>query len=117
MHALRIAVLKVVDAVSSVLAPSGQLVVLIKPQFEAGKAQVGAGGVVRDPSVHKDVIKKVVDGFHVAGFECSGWMESPIKGATGGNTEFLAHFTRRVDGGSRGGEGSLGGDGNRDGDN
>lgn len=47
------AVLKVLDAVCDMLNAQGELIVLIKPQFEAGKAQVSAGGVVRDPAVHQ----------------------------------------------------------------
>lgn len=90
------AVLKVIDAICDVLKPDGQLIVLIKPQFEAGKQQVGAGGVVRDPAVHAEVIERVVAGLRDLGFQCSGWMESPIKGATSGNTEFLAHFKRQL---------------------
>lgn len=91
-----ISVLKVLDAVCDVLKPQGELIVLIKPQFEAGKAQVSAGGVVRDPAVHQEVIQKVVESCKGLGFECEGWIESPIKGATAGNTEFLAYFKRGV---------------------
>lgn len=84
--------LKMRDAVCDVLAPGGQLVLLIKPQFEAGKAEVGTGGVVRDAGVRAAVVAAVVAGWEEAGFECSGTMESPIKGATAGNIEYLAHF-------------------------
>ena len=90
-----ISLLKLLDAVCDLLAPAGELLLLIKPQFEAGKAQVGAGGVVRDPAVHAEVIQRVVVAYEAAGFECQGWRESPIKGATSGNTEFLAYFKRR----------------------
>ena len=138
--------------VCDVLRPDGgQLVVLIKPQFEAGKAQVGwgrvgvyggwggsaaavcrggaacgrqrcmlplvlrthcasppllpcalapspqvsAGGVVRDPAVHREVVERVVGALAARGFACRGWRPSPIKGATSGNTEFLAYFVRQ----------------------
>lgn len=87
-----ISVLKVLPAVVACMAPGAQAVVLIKPQFEAGKAQVGAGGVVRDPAVHEEVIRKVTQGAAEFGLRRLGLIESPIKGATGGNTEFLAHF-------------------------
>jgi 23S rRNA (cytidine1920-2'-O)/16S rRNA (cytidine1409-2'-O)-methyltransferase len=90
-----ISMLKVTDAVSDLLAPGGRVVALVKPQFEAGRAQVGAGGVVRDPGVHAEVLARVGAGWAEAGFESGGWMESPIKGATAGNTEFLAHYFRR----------------------
>lgn len=56
--------------------------------------QVGAGGVVKDARVHKEVIAKVSAGAEALGFIPQGVMESPIKGATSGNTEFLAHFIR-----------------------
>ncbi|KAK9836809.1 hypothetical protein WJX74_008516 [Apatococcus lobatus] len=89
-----ISVLKVMPAVCSLLNPQGQLIVLIKPQFEAGKSQVGAGGVVRDPAVHKAVIESTINAIVDLGFTSSGWIESPIKGSMKGNTEFLAHFSR-----------------------
>lgn len=56
--------------------------------------QVGTGGVVKDVRVHKEVIAKVSAGAEALGFIPQGVMESPIKGATSGNTEFLAHFIR-----------------------
>ncbi|GAX80545.1 hypothetical protein CEUSTIGMA_g7983.t1 [Chlamydomonas eustigma] len=91
-----ISVLKVMPAVVSVLKPIDgvELVVLIKPQFEAGHSQVGIGGVVRDPKVHEAVIEKVVSGIEGMGFGCKGWCESPIRGEKSGNIEFLAYFTR-----------------------
>lgn len=58
--------------------------------------QVSAGGVVRDPAVHQEVIDRVVGACRDAGFRCAGWVESPIKGASAGNTEFLAYFQRGV---------------------
>ena len=56
--------------------------------------QVGAGGIVKDPAVHKAVIESTMKGIADFGFTPSGWMESPIKGSSKGNTEFLAHFSR-----------------------
>jgi len=93
-----ISVLKVIPAVVRVLrpAPEGKLLVLIKPQFEAGRAQVQSGGVVRDPQVHKDVVERVSAGIEAFGFTRKGVMESPLKGDKSGNTEFLALFTREV---------------------
>ncbi|KAL4435580.1 hypothetical protein ABPG77_002543 [Micractinium sp. CCAP 211/92] len=87
---------KMVDTVCDVLRPDGELVLLIKPQFEAGKEQVSAGGVVRDPAVHRQVIEKVVGAWEGAGFACQGWKESPIKGAASGNTEFISYFVRQL---------------------
>jgi 23S rRNA (cytidine1920-2'-O)/16S rRNA (cytidine1409-2'-O)-methyltransferase len=87
--------LKMRETVCDVLKlHGGQLLLLIKPQFEAGKAEVNTGGVVRDPEVRAKVVNNVIEGWKEVGFECLGWMESPIKGATAGNTEYLAHFIR-----------------------
>jgi 23S rRNA (cytidine1920-2'-O)/16S rRNA (cytidine1409-2'-O)-methyltransferase len=87
--------LKMRETVCDVLKlHGGQLLLLIKPQFEAGKAEVNTGGVVRDPEVRAKVVNSVIEGWKEVGFECLGWMESPIKGATSGNTEYLAHFVR-----------------------
>jgi 23S rRNA (cytidine1920-2'-O)/16S rRNA (cytidine1409-2'-O)-methyltransferase len=88
-----ISVLKVLDAVVRVLKPNGKLVVLIKPQFEAGKHQVGTGGVITDPAVHQQVIDDVTAGIEAAGFVFQKIVPSPIKGGDG-NQEFLASFVR-----------------------
>ena len=72
-----------------------ELMVLIKPQFEAGREGVERGGIVKDPAVHRAVIKKVTEGIASHGFKLVGDpIESPIKGDKGGNTEFLAYFIR-----------------------
>lgn len=89
-----ISVLKVMDAVLKLLKPNGKLVVLIKPQFEAEKGQVGKGGIIRDPKIHDAVTKKVIDGIERHGFETKGVTESPITGADG-NKEFLAYFIKK----------------------
>ncbi len=88
-----ISILKVMDAVSALLKDDGQLITLIKPQFEAGKEEVGKGGIITDSAVHKKVIRQVVEGIEKYGFTCKGVIESPILGATG-NKEFLAYFKR-----------------------
>lgn len=88
-----ISILKVMDAVVAVLKDDGQLIALIKPQFEAEKKDVGRGGIIKDPKIHEEVIKKVVAGIEQYGFICIGWTESPIFGASG-NKEFLAYFKR-----------------------
>ncbi len=75
------------------IKPGGHIVSLIKPQFEAGKEQVGKGGVVRDPAVHEEVVNKVKHfGTEELGFQWLGICESPIKGPAG-NIEFLAYWT------------------------
>jgi 23S rRNA (cytidine1920-2'-O)/16S rRNA (cytidine1409-2'-O)-methyltransferase len=88
-----ISVLKVMDVVTNLLADNGQLVVLIKPQFEAGKEEVGRGGIIKDPAIHQKVIEHVVDGITAYGFDCIGVIESPILGGSG-NKEFLGYFKK-----------------------
>ena len=70
------------------LEPDGAIVALIKPQFEAGRKQVGKGGIVKDPAVHRQVLADLLDWAQANGFGPAGLMESPIKGAEG-NREFL----------------------------
>ena len=72
------------------LAPGGVMVSLIKPQFEAGREHVGKGGIVRDITVHRDVIRRVVDGIAENGLSPLGLTFSPIKGADG-NIEYLLY--------------------------
>lgn len=70
------------------LTPPGSCIALIKPQFEAGKGRVGRDGVVRDPAVHRDVLKGVIDAAVRIGFSPCGLIPSPITGPAG-NVEFL----------------------------
>ncbi len=88
-----ISVLKVMDAVVAISKPQAKLIILIKPQFEARKEDVGRGGIIKDPSVHQEVIKRVTTGIEAYGYQCHGVIESPIFGATG-NKEFLGYFSR-----------------------
>jgi len=78
---------KVVD----LLEPAGQVVALIKPQFEVGKGQVGKGGVVRDAAQHRRVIEKVLTEASEVGLAPAGTIRSPVSGPAG-NVEFLAWF-------------------------
>lgn len=89
-----ISVLKVMPAVSNLLAPVAQLIILIKPQFEAERHQIRRGGLVSDPVIHQEIITRVIAGVEAYGFKSHGVIESPIKGAASGNTEFLGYFTR-----------------------
>jgi 23S rRNA (cytidine1920-2'-O)/16S rRNA (cytidine1409-2'-O)-methyltransferase len=89
-----ISVLKIMDTVCRVLKPDGQLVVLIKPQFEAEKGTVGKGGIIRDAVLHDKIINKVTAGIQERGFTLMGITESPIEGMMG-NKEFLAYFKRK----------------------
>jgi len=85
----------ILPQVPSVLAPGGDVVALVKPQFEAGRELVGKGGIVSDPAVHESVLKKVELAANAAGFEQCAMTPSPIAGATG-NKEFLIHLRLRA---------------------
>lgn len=77
-------------------APGGDLVVLVKPQFEAGRSEASRGrGVIRDPAVRAAALRTVIGAFESEGAANMGVVESPLKGADG-NVEFLAHFRRGV---------------------
>lgn len=90
-----ISVLRVLPAVTQLMAEGqGEVLVLIKPQFEAGRDKIRSGGIVKDPAVHAEVIARVTRGVCALGYRCVGVTESPIKGEKSGNTEFLAHFVR-----------------------
>lgn len=84
---------KVLPHVESVLAPSGEVVALVKPQFEAGKGRVGKKGVVRDPAVHADVLAHVAADAASVGFVVRGAAWSPITGPEG-NIEFWLRLAR-----------------------
>ena len=73
----------------ALLEPEGEMVVLVKPQFEAGRGQVGAGGIVRDPAVHALACERVEAAVQALGFR-TALIDSPILG-TEGNKEFLLH--------------------------
>ena len=75
------------------LADRCAAILLVKPQFEAGREKVGKGGVVRDPAVHREVIERVAEYVIEAGFTVEGTIESPLLGPAG-NREFLLYATR-----------------------
>lgn len=79
------------------LVPAGEVVSLIKPQFEAGRAKVGKGGVVRDPVVHRSVLEGVTTTMQELGLGLHGLMASPLKGPAG-NIEFLGWWQLGVEG-------------------
>lgn len=82
----------ILPPLKALIPPGGRIVSLIKPQFEAGREQVGRGGVVRDPAVHQEVIEKVRRfGSGTLGFRWLGCCTSPITGPAG-NIEFLAYW-------------------------
>ena len=82
---------KVLPIVRTLLSPEGEVLALIKPQFEAGKDRVGKNGVVRDPVVHEDVIARVLATAERLGFVLSGLTFSPVKGPKG-NIEYLLYL-------------------------
>ncbi|MBI1822876.1 MAG: TlyA family RNA methyltransferase [Nitrospirae bacterium] len=75
------------------LKPQGEMIVLIKPQFEVGKGLVGKGGIVKDPLLHDLAVQKVKDFGIRLGLSSAGIVESPILGQKG-NKEFLIHFRK-----------------------
>ncbi|HWH22137.1 MAG TPA: SAM-dependent methyltransferase, partial [Allosphingosinicella sp.] len=79
---------KVLDAVLDLTKPAARLIALIKPQFEAGREEIGKGGVVRDPAVHERVCKAAADWIEGRGWRVEGIEKSPITGPEG-NVEFL----------------------------
>ena len=82
----------VLPTIKTLLKPTGQVLCLIKPQFEAGKENVGKKGVVREPKIHKMVLDNFVTLVDSLGFHILGLTFSPVKGPEG-NIEFLGHLT------------------------
>lgn len=93
-----ISLTKVLGPVRDLLKENAQMVCLIKPQFEAGREKVGKKGVIRDRSVHEEVIHKVVDFAIESGFFIKNLEYSPIKGPEG-NIEYLVHIRKEAVGG------------------
>ena len=89
-----ISLTKILPPVKACLKEGGQVVCLIKPQFEAGREKVGKKGVVRDRAVHEDVIKQIMDFAAALGFSLLHLDYSPIKGPEG-NIEYLLHLLNR----------------------
>ena len=84
-----ISVTLILPAVAPLLRPGGEMVILVKPQFEVGKGQVGKGGIVREPELQQAACRRVDETARLLGFE-TGIVESPILGAEG-NREFLLY--------------------------
>jgi len=83
----------VLPAVYGLLAYDGEVICLVKPQFEAGREQVGKKGVVRDPAVHRQVLERFLEDAGAVGFGVVGLDYSPIKGPEG-NREYLAYLQK-----------------------
>ena len=92
-----ISLTKILGPVRNLLTEDGEIVCLIKPQFEAGREKVGKKGVVRDPAVHEEVIEKVRDFAMSISLEPCHLSFSPIKGPEG-NIEYLLHLKKRPEG-------------------
>ena len=88
-----ISLTKVLGSARDLLKDNGQMVCLIKPQFEAGREKVGKKGVVRDKKVHEEVINKVIDFALDIGFSIHNLEYSPIKGPEG-NIEYLVYIEK-----------------------
>ena len=88
-----ISLTKVLEPVKALLKDTGEIVALIKPQFEAGRGHVGKKGVVRDPEVHRSVIREVAAYSRMLGFFPAGLTFSPIKGPEG-NIEYLMYLAQ-----------------------
>ncbi len=86
-----ISVRLILPALLTVLAPGAEAIVLVKPQFEVGRGQVGRGGVVKDPALHLQALRDVAVAAQAAGYGVRGACPSPVAGAAG-NREFFLHL-------------------------
>lgn len=90
-----ISLTKILGVAYSLLKDGGEMVCLIKPQFEAGRDKVGKKGVVRDPKVHEEVVRSITSFAFETGFTLKGLEHSPIKGPEG-NIEYLLYMKKEV---------------------
>lgn len=90
-----ISLTKILPPARALLKPEGEMVCLIKPQFEAGRDKVGKKGVVREPEIHEEVVRKIADYAEELGFSILHLDYSPIKGPEG-NIEYLIHIGKNV---------------------
>ncbi len=88
-----ISLTKILIPARNLLKDNGEMVCLIKPQFEAGKDKVGKKGVVREPEIHEEVVAKILDFADMIGFDILHLEYSPIKGPEG-NIEYLVHLQK-----------------------
>lgn len=91
-----ISLTKILPPAKELLKADGDMVCLIKPQFEAGREKVGKKGVVRDPAVHKEVIEKIINFAKECSFNIKGLSYSPIKGPEG-NIEYLLYLGQELE--------------------
>ena len=88
-----ISIQKVIPIAANLLKENGQIISLVKPQFEAGRSQVGKNGVVRKENIHKEVVKNIIDFITTKGMTVINFCYSPIKGPKG-NIEFFIHVQK-----------------------
>ncbi len=88
-----ISVLTILARARAFVRPNGAIIALVKPQFEAGRERLGGGGVVRDPEVHRDVLREVCDGASALSLVPAKLVSSPLLGPAG-NREFLLLLLR-----------------------
>lgn len=86
----------ILPVLNQLLAPDSDVIALIKPQFEAGKDQVGKGGIVREKHIHQNVLKQIISFVENEKYTCLNVTYSPITGGKG-NIEYLAHFGWKKD--------------------
>lgn len=86
----------VMPALAGVCSPGGDMVLMIKPQFEVGRGNVGKNGVVRDPALHADAVLRVCESAHVAGWGTRALAASPLPGPAG-NVEYFSWFRTDAD--------------------
>lgn len=86
----------IIPSLYKVLSDSADFILLIKPQFEVGRQNIGKGGIVKDEKARREAIDRVVDTAITCGFTFRGLTVSPIKGGDG-NIEYLAYFSKGVD--------------------
>jgi 23S rRNA (cytidine1920-2'-O)/16S rRNA (cytidine1409-2'-O)-methyltransferase len=102
----------VLPAVSAVVAPGGDLLLMVKPQFEVGRERLGAGGVVRDPALRVDAVLAVAEAARRLGLTVRAVVPSPLPGP-GGNVEYFLWMTAPARPGGDAGVGGSGQDGAR----
>ncbi|MCM1192494.1 MAG: TlyA family RNA methyltransferase [Butyrivibrio sp.] len=88
-----ISLTKILIPARNLLKPGGEMVCLVKPQFEAGREKVGKNGVVREPQIHREVIEKIVDYADSIGFQVLDLEYSPVRGPEG-NIEYLLYLKK-----------------------
>ena len=92
-----ISIKKVLENCKNFISKNSELVILIKPQFEADRADISKGGVVKDKKVHNKIIEDIKEFCASINLQTQGVIESPIVGAKHGNTEYLIYLKRRED--------------------